>query len=223
MIKRVLTILFAAILLLSGCTKNKVTEDHRPGKYFSNYDTLTALYGTGKMDTLKALGIDANDVDFLNENYDYFIIHRTERYAGLELDIILEFNESSLFGVENRKIYRYPDELEQAANDAVQVGKQLATDLGKPHQVDVWNDWYEEEHNIEMDEKTPAYKSSDQIKAFLEGEMGGTIMVWDMTSVACDAVKTQVKQYKVKWDSYAHRVTFGIYRIDNEIVMSICY
>ncbi len=223
MTRRLLTIAIAALLLFSGCTKKTVTDDNRPGKYFANYDTLTALYGTGKMDTLKALGIEANDVEFLNENYDYFIIHRVEKYADMELDIILGYRESVLASVENRKTYTYPDELEQAVNDAVKVGRQLAADLGKPHQVDTWNDWYEEEYDVEMDEKTPAYQSAEQIKAFLDGGMGGTIMVWDMTSFACDAVQAQVELYKSKWGSYTHDVTFAICRFDNEIILSINY
>lgn len=223
--KRIFAIVLAMTVLLTGCNINhkKIADKNRPGKHLAYYDTLTALYGSGKMDTLDNLGIGANDVDFVNENNNYIGIRKAETYAGVDLSIILYYVDSKLDGVHNRKTYAYPDELDQAVSDAMQIGQQLAKDLGKPHEVDTWNDWYEEEYQVEMDQETPAYQSAEQIKAFLDGNMGGTIMAWDMTEIACDAVMKQGERFNNTDYTFVHYILLEVSRYGDEITLQITY
>ena len=70
MIKRLVVLIITVSMLLTGCSAyhKRIADKNHPGKHLSYYETLTALYGSGKMDTLNALGIGANDVKFVDEN-----------------------------------------------------------------------------------------------------------------------------------------------------------
>lgn len=224
MAKRLLALFVLTALLLSGCGGHgKIKEENLPGKHLAHYDTLTALYGSGKMDTLNALGINANDVEFVDGNNNIFDIHRAEKIGGVSLDTILNFTDSLLSYVNCEKFYNYPDEMEQAIMDAMQIAVALEQKLGKPHTVDNWNDYYEEEHDIEMDQKTPAYQSADQIRGFLEGGLGGSIMRWDMTSVACPEVKQWISRYDSDDLRHKHLIGFYVGRYGQNIVVGIGY
>lgn len=224
MAKRLLALLSLVALLLAGCGREgKIREENLPGKHLKHYDSLTALYGSGKMDTLNALGIKANDVEFVDGNNNIFNIHRTEEIDGISLDTILYFTDSLLSQVNCEKTYSYPDEMEQAISDAMHIAAALEKKLGKPHGVDNWNDNYEEEHNIEMDQKTPAYQSADQIRGFLEGGLGGSIMKWDMTSVACPEVEQWISRYDSDDLRNKHLIGFYVRRDREKIVVGIGY
>ena len=226
MTKKLLSMWIVVAILFTGCSffHKKIADENHPKKYFSQYETLTAVYGTGKTDTLTALGISPNDVIFDSDNNNRLIIPFTEIYSNVEFNILLLYNFSKLYRVNNIKTYRYPDELDQAIADVMKIAKQMEKDLGKPHEVDGWNDWYEEEYDIEMDQKTPAYKDAEQIKAFLEAGLGGGIMSWDMTAVACDAVKTELEERNTKSDfEYKHNVVLWIDRSEDAINLQINY
>ncbi len=224
MAKRLLVIFTLAALLLAGCGgRGEIKEENLPGKHLEHYDTLTALYGKRKMETLNALGMDANDVEMVNENRDIYNIHRPEEIAGVSLETILYFTDSLLGQVNCEKSYSYPDEMEQAITDAMQIAEALAQKLGKPHAVDTWNDHYEEEYHIEMDEELPAYQSADQIRGFLEGGLGGTIMQWNMTSVACPEVKKWISRFSPEDIRHEHSIRFYVRRDREEIVVGINY
>lgn len=221
MIKRLVVLIITVSVLLSGCSAyhKKIADKNRPGKHISYYDTLTALYGSGKMDTLNALGIGANDVKFVDENNNLIDTGLKQNYADIDLDVVLYYADSKLEKVYNMQRYRYPEEMDKAIADVMQIAAQLEKDLGKPHGVDTWNDWLEEEYQVEMDQKTPAYKSAEQIKAFLDGGMGGAIMSWDMTAVACGAVKKQGQRF----ESFTHYILLDISRIGDLIDLKILY
>lgn len=221
MMKRFVVLLVALSVLLSGCSAyhKRIADKNHPGKHLSYYETLTALYGSGKMDTLNALSIGANDVKFVDENNNLIDTGLDQSYADVDLDVVLYYVDSKLEKVYNRKSYSYPDETDKAIGDAMQIAAQLEKDLGKPHEVDTWNDLYEEEYQVEMDQKTPAYKSAEQIKAFLDGDMGGAIMSWDMTAIACDAVKKQGERF----ESFTHYILLDICRFGDRIDLKIIY
>lgn len=218
--------LTAVVILLAGCSVNhkKINAKHHPKNYFDHYETLTALWGMGKNDTLKALDLTASDVTYVRENNNHLGLPWTEVYAGVVLSVILNFNGSQLYRVDNEKTYAYPDELDQAIEDAMKIAAQLEKDLGKPHEVDQWNDWYEEEYKVKIDQKIPSYQDAAQIKAYLEAGLGGGIMNWDMTSIACKEVTDYLEKCNaVGPGQWEHYVTLWIERFDNEIRLGIGY
>lgn len=226
MIKKLFALLTVVAILLAGCSINhkKINAKNHPKNYFDHYETLTALWGTGKTDTLNALGLQAQNVTFVDGSRDRLGLPWTEAYAGIALQVVLNFTDSGLYRVENEKTYAYPEELDQAIEDAMKIGAQLAKDLGKPHEVDRWNDWYEEEYKVEMDQKTPSYQDAAQMKAFLEAGLGGGIMYWDMTSVACKEVTNYLeKRNSINPGQWEHYVSLWIERSDNEIRLGIGY
>lgn len=226
MVKRLTAVLLVSTILLAGCSVNhkRIADKNHPKNYFEHYEKLTALWGTGKTDTLNVLELQPTDVIFVGGNRDRLGLPWTEVYAGIALGVILNFTDSGLYQVQNIKTYAYPEELDQAIADAMKIGAQLTKDLGKPHKVDTWNDWYEEEYNIEMDQKTPSYQDAAQMKAYLEAGLGGSIMYWDMTSVACDAVSTYLeKRNSNGGDRWEHYVRLWIDRDDDVITLHISY
>ena len=226
MTKKLLSVCVVVAILFTGCSffHKKIADENHPKKHFSQYGSLTAVYGTGKTDTLTALGISPNEVVFDSDNNNRLIIPFTEVYADVEFSILLLYNFSKLYQVNNIKTYRYPDELDQAIEDAMRIAKQLEKDLGKPHVVDSWNDWYEEEYDVEMDQKTPAYQDSEQIREFLDAGLGGGIMSWDMTAVACEAVRTELDELNSKGSpGYRHNVVLWIDRSEDIINLRINY
>ncbi len=226
MIIRCLTMVFAAALLLSACSSQKqrqVAPENSPALHIDHYDQITALYGTERMEALNKLGFQLEDCNVIHG--ELIGVPLEFSYCGIEMEIYLRFNsEAKLHGVSLEKTYAYPEDTEQAVKDTLSIAAQLLQDLGEPHEVDTWNDWLEERYDVEMDSETPAYKEAEQIRKMLTEEsaslIGGSIMWWDMTSVASNAVKELLKSYG---DGRPHGFSFNVDRLNNEICLSISY
>ena len=191
---RVTAAIVTVIALLSGCSGRQNIDPNRdPKLHVDCYEELTALYGTERMATLEALGYAIEDTNVIHGFY--IGIPMQIEYAGVTFDIYLHFdNDARLSGVDYKKTYSYPSETEQAIRDVLNIGKQLEQDLGEPAQTDVWNDWYEEEYDVEMDPDPPSYQNADKLRKLVDNDTGGGIMWWDVAAFACPAAKEYITE-----------------------------
>ena len=69
MAKKLFALCVVMAVLLTGCSffHKKIAVENHPKQHFSQYEILTALYGTEKTDTLRALGVNNNDVIYIEE------------------------------------------------------------------------------------------------------------------------------------------------------------
>ena len=221
-IVRLLTVTITLLLLLQGCDSNKkiqVAPENDPALHIECYKELTALYGTERLQVLEALNCSVEDADV--ENWDAIGVPLDSSYAGVEFGTCrLWFRNSSLYRVTCEKSYSYPDELDQAVEDASAMAMRLAQDLGLPHQVDTWNDYLEEKYQVEMDSETPTYRDPEQIRDMLNNNTGGCIMWWDMTSVALPEVRNSIMQFG---EDARYAFYLCVSRCDDEIRLELCF
>ena len=180
--------------LFSGCSskKEKVYDPKNdPKQYIEHFEKLIGLVGTERMATLEALEYTLQDVKVDDGNYDYMGLPMQAEYGGVTFDVSIRFDydEATLRSMDYTKTYAYPEEEEQAIQDILKLGEQMVRDLGEPDEVDVWNDWFEEENKVEMDPDPPTYKNETEIRKLIEMSMGGGLALWDITGFMPDTVR----------------------------------
>lgn len=181
--------------IFAGCSKEKSWDPQKdPKKHIDHYEKLTALYGTERMAALEKLGYTLEEANVVS-GYIIGIPEQVE-YAGVSFDIYLHFNnDARLSGITYEKSYSYPTEGDLAIQDALKIGKQMEQELGGPDETDIWNDWFEEKYDKEMDPDPPTYQSESELKKLIENDVGGSIAWWDVTGFACEenlAYKTEL-------------------------------
>lgn len=186
--------LVVMVSMISGCgsKKNKVYDPKNdPKQYIEHYEKLMGLVGTERMAVLEALGYTLQDVKVDDGNYDYMGLPMQAEYGGVTFDIYIHFDydEATLRNMNYEKVYAYPDEEDQAIQDLLKLGAQMARELGEPDAVDLWNDWFEEENKVEMDPNPATYKNEAELRKLIETGMGGSLASWDVTGFIPDAVK----------------------------------
>ena len=188
-VAKIISVILCFIMIFSaftGCSKKKEWDPQNdPKKHIGLYEKLTALYGSERMAVLEKLGYTLEDVNVLSGFY--IGIPEQVEYAGVTFDIYLHFDSNAkLSGMTYEKIYSYPAEEDQAIQDILKMGKQMEQELGSPDETDVWNDWFEEEYDTEMDPNPPSYQSEAEIRKLIANDIGGSIAWWDVTGFACE-------------------------------------
>lgn len=221
-ITRLLIVAVVLSLLLPGCDSKKkiqVSPENDPALHIACYEQLTALYGTERLQVLEALNCSLEDANV--ENWDAIGIPLESSYAGVEFEYCrLLFSDLTLHGAICEISYSYPDELDQAVEDAARMAAQLAEDLGIPHEVDTWNDWLEEEYQVEMDSEIPTYQDMEQIRNMLNSNAGGCLMWWDMTSVASPEVLKSLERFG---EDACHAFSFSVLRFGDNIKIEFMF
>lgn len=217
-------LLLTAVLL--GCTAQKPEKvfdpNHDPRQHIEHFEKITALYGTERLEALKALGYELSDTTF--EHWHYIEIPQKANVCDIDFSIFLRFEDlkdqnECLFGTQYLKTYDYPEEKDKAIQDVLALGEYLVEKLGEPDEVDTWNDYFEEQSGIELDETIPAYQSAEQLEKLLEYR-GGDIMLWDMSGYA----PASVVKYRTEkgWDVILQmRLSFAIW--DDAIQLEISF
>lgn len=187
-VKRIICLLAVAVLLVAtmpGCNKMPAVNDNvKPGASFSQYDKLTALYGTPWREVLSELGIDLQELD--TEGLNYVGIPVQESFAGITFDVALRFGgeDNHLVGVEYTATYQYPEDESKFLRDMVKVNRTLISDFGDPSDTSIVFNWAEK-HLGEQWNRDIAYWQDVQIlKRLADNDYGGTLLFWNLTTVA---------------------------------------
>ena len=184
---------FAMVLSLllagTGCGRPRVDPSLKPGDFFSHYDRLTELYGTPRMDTPAALGLDLQQVENISDSRWGFPIK--EKYAGLEFDVSVLFGgkERLFSGVYMERSYAYPADSELLICDAAEVCKKLCGDFGPATDNSYFFNWVEVMLGEKWNEDIKFWQDPGVLERVVEEQYSGPLLVWDITSVAPMAVR----------------------------------
>lgn len=184
---------FAIVLLITvsvaGCGRPKVDPNLMPGQFFSNYDLLTQLYGTPRMDTPNALGFDLQQVENISDSRWGFPI--TEQYSELEFDVSVLFKgkENLFAGVYMERTYEYPAESETLIYDAVEVCKQLCNDFGPATDNSYFFNWVEVRLGEQWNKDVKFWQDAWVLKRVVDEKYSGLLLVWDLTPIASAPVQ----------------------------------
>lgn len=184
---------FAIVLLMvlsaAGCSRPRVDPNLKPGQYFSNYDRLTQLYGTPRMDTPAALGFDLQQVENISDNRWGFPI--TEQYAGRDFDVSVIFGgkEKLFSGVYMERSYEYPADSDTLIYDTVEVCKQLCNDFGPATDNSYFFNWVEVKLGEQWNEDVKFWQDAWVLKRVVDEKYSGLLLVWDLTQIAPIAVQ----------------------------------
>lgn len=195
-VKRITCFAIALLLALSaaGCGRAGVDPDLKPGQYFSNFDWLTQLYGTPRMDTPAALGFDLQQVENISDSRWGFPI--TEQYAGLEFDISASFRgkEYLFSGVYMERSYAYPEDEQALIRDTTEVCKQLCYDFGPATDNSYFFNWVEVMLGEKWNEDVKFWQDAWVLKRVVDEQFSGVLLMWDLTPVATPAVQEALER-----------------------------
>lgn len=191
--KRTLFVLVVVCILLgivAGCDRTKAVD---PALHFSRYSQLTELFGTERMATPEALGFDLQQVENISDSRWGFPI--TEEYAGLEFDISTMFSGADYHfaGVYMERAYAYPEEKDELIFDTVTVCQRLCADFGPATDSSYFFNWVEVMLGEQWNEDVKFWQDAWVMERVVDAEYGGTLLWWDITSVATPAVMNELE------------------------------
>lgn len=206
---------------LSGCDALKEVKRVDPSPYIEHFDRFSALYGTERMELLTKLGYELSDTKF--EHGFTFELPLQAKVHDVSFDISVHLDsDAKLQSVSYRTTYSYPEDKDLALQQIMATCKYLADNLGQPAEVDMWNDWYEEESGEELDQTTPIYCSEEQLIELFENEFGGGIMRWD--TIESNAFKAYMEYREPRgWVTYGQSLGVNVDCVDGIITFSIGY
>lgn len=212
--KRIVGLCLAAVMFVSiftGCDNQQKKEIH-PEQAFSQYKTLTDLYGTPWRDVLDTLGISNQEIVIYGDHL--FGIPKTEVYAGIKFDMKLLFrgDDRHLYGVGYEVEYQYPENEEQLLRDIVTICRQLTEDFGEPSNVNYVFNWVEAYMYEEWNRDIAYWQDIQVLKRLLDNNFTGTLLTWDLTAIQNEAIKGERESINTESN---HSVTFSI-QISNE-------
>ena len=224
--KRIVSLFIVLAILacvVSGCKKMPgVDPDVQPELCFSHYKELTDLYGTSKWDTLKAFGIDQQEIT--NYGPDRYGIPRTEEYAGINFDITLMFGKESHFcSVDYQAAYQFPEDEMKLLEDIVTISKQLISDLGEASDTSFVFNWAEVYLDQKWDRDIAYWQDISVLKRLMDEGFQGTLLRWNLTPVASEPVKAELEKYH--GDEDLHSLSFSVMfnENDNTAILDILY
>lgn len=179
-----------AVSALTGCNKMPVVDKSiKPEEHFSQYKTLTDLYGTPWRDTLQKLNIDLQELD--TEGLNYVGVPLQESYAGLEFDTALRFggDDNHLRGVEYSVSYQYPEDEVKLLQDMVKINRELISDFGKASDTSLVFNWVEKRLGEEWNRDIAYWQDVQVLKRLLDAGYDGTLLYWNLSSVDSDNIK----------------------------------
>ena len=190
---RVISLFLTVLFLLSalaGCNEMPAVNGNvKPGQHFSQYDTLTDLYGTPWREVLEKLDIDQQELDL--EGLNCVGIPRQENYADITLNTALRFggDENRLLGVEYTATYKYPEEEGELLRDLVMINRELISDFGNASDTSFVFNWAEKMLGEKWNRKIPYWQDVQVLKRLVDEGYEGRILYWNLTPVASAAVK----------------------------------
>lgn len=223
--KKVLCLCLTVIYLLSlvGCArKPAVNSDIQPEKHFTYYKELTDMYGMFRVDVFELLQVDLQEVTIIHE--DRLGIPRTERYAGVDFAIFLQFggNDSHFHGVDNEITYQYPEDEEKLLRDIVSISKSLINDFGTATDTSYVFNWVEVKLKEKWNRDITYWQDIQVLKRLFDEGFDGELLYWDLTPVASSAIQEELKSYG---EQGRHSLSFSV-SIDehNDTArLNICY
>lgn len=191
--KRKISYFFAVLIMLSalsGCNEMPAVNGNiKPGQHFSQYNTLTDLYGTPWREVLEKLDIDQQELEL--EGLNSVGIPRQENYADITFNTALRFggDENRLRGVEYTATYKYPEEEEKFLRDLVVINRELISDFGNASDTSFVFNWAEKILGEKWNRKIPYWQDVQVLKRLVDEGFEGSILYWNLTPVASAAVK----------------------------------
>ena len=209
------------LMAVAGCGKiPAVDKNLKLENYFSQYRTFTELYGTPRMDTPAALGIDLQKIENISENRWGMPIQ--EEYCGFMFDISAMFRgvEPRFSGVMMTKTYAYPNDADQIAMDAAELCKQLVMDFGTASDTSFFFNWVDVMLGEEWNRDIKFWQDPQVLLRVINAEYGGSLLVWDLSPVASQAVKNHTKSLGSR-----HTLTCSlhIYATEGRAELTIAY
>lgn len=191
--KRIISFFSAVLLILpffAGCNKMPAVEKSvKPEAHFQQYKTLTDLYGTPWRDTLQKLNIDLQELDTEGLNYVGIPLHET--YSGITFDTALRFGgeDNHLRGVEYSATYKYPEDEIKLLQDMVKINRELISDFGEASDTSLVFNWVEKRMGETWNRDIAYWQDMQVLKRLLDADYDGTVLYWNLTSVASDNIK----------------------------------
>lgn len=206
--KRLLSVLLVVCILsgiTAGCDSTQAVD---PALHFSHYSALTELFGTDRMDTPEALGFDLQQVENISDSRWGFPM--TEAYAGLEFDISTIFSgkDYHFAGIYMERSYAYPEEKDALIFDTVAVCQQLCADFGPATDTSFFFNWVEVMLGEQWNEDVKFWQDARVLERVVDAEYGGTLLWWDLTSVATSAIKEELESHG---DDAVHALVCSMY------------
>lgn len=209
------------LIAAAGCGKiPAVDPDLKMEDYFSQYTRFTELYGTPRMDTPAALGVDLQQIENISENRWGMPIQ--EEYGGFTFDVSTMFRgaEYCFSGVMMTKTYAYPEETDEIAMDTAKLCKQLVTDFGDASDTSFFFNWVDVMLGEEWNREIKFWQDPFVLLRVIEAEYGGSLLVWDLSPVASQTVKNHTKSL-----GFRHTLTCSlhIYATEGRAELTIAY
>lgn len=219
--RRIISLLIALLLMVSvfaGCNEMPtVDKSVKPEEHITLYKKLTDLYGVPWRDVLKELSVDLQQISA--EGLNYVGIPMKENYAGLEFDVFLRFggDDEHLLGVEYTATYQYPEDEARMLRDLVKINRELISDFGAASDTSLVFNWAEKRMGEKWNRDIAYWQDVQVLKRLLDNDYSGTLLLWNLNSVAPEQVKTLGRDHSLS-------VSFNILsEEDNTAVITINY
>jgi len=186
----VLVVIFLLVSVLSACNQRPaVDRSVKPEEHFSNYKTLTDLYGTPWRDVLKKLDIDMQELDA--DGLNYVGIPLQETYADITFGTALRFrgDDNHLGGVEYTASYQYPEEEVKLLQDVVKLNRQLISDFGSASDTSYVFNWAEKQMGEKWNREISYWQDVQVLKRLLDADYSGNLLLWNLSSIAPKHIK----------------------------------
>ena len=199
--RRIISLFIAALITvftLCGCNKMPAVDKNvDPSEHFSQYKTLTDLYGTPWRDVLKKLDIDYQKLDL--DGLNCVGIPLQETYADMTFDTALRFrgDDNHLRGVEYTVTYQYPEEEGKLLKDLVKINRELISDFGKPSDTSLVFNWAEKKMGEQWNRDIPFWQDAQILKRLLDDHYTGSFLLWNLNSVAPEHIKVLDIEYSL--------------------------
>lgn len=192
--KRIISLFVVALIVISllcGCNKMpSVDKNIKPEAHFSQYKTLTDLYGTPWRDTLTKLDIDLQEINA--DGLTNVGIPLKETYADIVFDIALSFSgdEAHLRRVTYSATYQYPQDEGKLLKDLVKLNRELIFDFGEPSDTSMVFNWAEKRMGQTWNRDIPFWQDTQILKRLLDDRYSGYLLLWNLSSVAPEHFET---------------------------------
>lgn len=229
-VKRIVCLLVAAIMLicvLSACNQMPIVDKNvKPEEHFSLYKKFTDLYGTPWREALPKLELNQQELDLNGLNH--VVLPWKERYAGIDFETALRFvgDDNHLGGVEYSVTYQYPEDEEKLLRDMVHISRELLADFGEASDTSFAFNWVEMYLGEQWNRDISYWQDIQVLKRLLDAGFEGSVLVWNMTPVAGEAVREELKRFNnVPGVVGGHYLTYSVHFGEDEgtVVLTLTY